>query len=78
MGRRQLLEAWSDDFVVEVGFAFPMQCCFVKLAGEFGSIVDTGAVLRRMGCGRHMISPGRTTNTVGASILQVVTSTLEG
>lgn len=78
MGRLQLLEAGSDDFNAEVGFAIPMQCCFVRLAGDFGSVADTGAVLRRMGCGRHMISPGRTTNIVGASILQVVTSTLEG
>lgn len=77
MGRLQLLEAGSDDFDVEVGFAIPMQCCFVRLTGDFGSIVDTGAVLRRTGCGRHIISPGRTTNIVGASILQVFTSTLE-
>lgn len=78
MGRLQLLEAGSDDSDAEVGFAIPMQCCLARLAGEFGSIVATGAVLRRMGCGRHMISPGRTTNIVGASILQVVTFTLEG
>lgn len=74
MGRLQLLGAGSDDFDAEVGFAIPMQCCFVRLAGDFGSIEDTGAVLRRMGCGTHMISPGRTTNIVGASILQVFCS----
>ena len=69
MGRLQLLEAGSDGSNVEVGFAIPMQCCFARLAEEFGSTVDARAVLRRMGCGRHMISPDLTTNIVGASIL---------
>lgn len=77
LGRLQLLEAGSADFDAEVGFAILTQCCCVRLARDFGSVVATGAVLRRMGCGRHMISPGRTTNIVGASILQVVTSIFE-
>ena len=76
MGRLQLLEAGSDDSDAEVGFPISMKCCLV--AGNFGSIMDAEAVLKRMGCGRQMISPGRTTNIIGASILQVVTSTLEG
>ena len=51
MGKLQSLGVGSYDSDVEVGFSIPM-CCFARLARDFGSIVDTGAVLRRMGCGR--------------------------